>query len=159
MNKYMNSNGTHSKITIKLRQQAKDQALKETAEPSATCDTLSPEETSRMIHELQVHQLELEMQNEELQRVQIELDRSRARYFDLYDLAPVGYCTLTEQGVFLEANRTACILLGVNRNALIGQRISQFIHQEDQDTYYLHRKKLVGMGSLQAFELRMVKMR
>jgi PAS domain S-box-containing protein len=157
MNKHMNGNSTHSKIKTKLRQQAEDQALQETAQPSATCDTLSPEETSRMIHELQVNQLELEMQNEELRRVQIELDRSRARYFDLYDLAPVGYCTLTEQGVFLEANRTACILLGVNRNALIGQRISQFIHQEDQDTYYLHKKELVGMGSLQSFELRMVR--
>ena len=118
---------------------------------------LSPEETRRTLHELRVHQIELEMQNEELRRAQAELDAARARYFDLYDLAPVGYCTLCEKGLILEANLTAATLLGVARGALVKQPITRFILEEDQDIYYLHRKQLFETGEPQACELRMVK--
>ena len=107
----------------------------------------SPEETRRALHELQVHQIELEMQNEELRRTQEELEASRARYFDLYDLAPVGYFTLSEQGLILEANLTAARLLGVARGALVKQPLSRFILPEDQDIYYLHRKELLETGA------------
>jgi diguanylate cyclase (GGDEF)-like protein/PAS domain S-box-containing protein len=110
-----------------------------------------------LIHELQIHQIELEMQNEELRRVQAELDESRARYFDLYDLAPVGYCTISENGLILEANLTAASLLGVARRELFNQPLSRFIIKEDQDTYYLHRKQLFSTGSPQACEFRMLK--
>lgn len=110
-----------------------------------------------LVHELQIHQIELEMQNEELRRVQAALDESRARYFDLYDLAPVGYCTISEQGMVLEANLTAASLLGVARSSLVRQPISRFIIKEDQDIYYLHRKQLFETSSPQAFELRMSK--
>lgn len=65
-----------------------------------------------MIHELRVYQIELEMQNEELRRMQGELGASQARYFDLYDLAPVGYVTVNEKGLIFEANLTAATLLG-----------------------------------------------
>ena len=118
---------------------------------------LSPQEKQLMLHELHVHQIELEMQNEELRRAQVELDASRARYFDLYDLAPVGYCTISEPGLILEANLTAATLLGVARGALGKRPISQFIVREDQDIYYLHRKRLFDTSEPQAFELRMVK--
>jgi PAS domain S-box-containing protein/putative nucleotidyltransferase with HDIG domain len=119
---------------------------------------MSPEETQQTLHELRVHQIELEMQNEELKRVQAELDAARARYFDLYDLAPVGYCTISEKGLIMEANLTAATLLGVSRGALTKQPISRFILKEDQDIYYLHIKQLFGVGEPQACELRMVKM-
>ena len=109
-----------------------------------------------MLHELQVHQIELEMQNEELRRAQQELEASRARYFDLYDLAPVGYLTLSEQGLILEANLTAATLLGVARDALVKQPLSRFILPEDQDIYYRHRKQLFETGAPQVCELRMV---
>ena len=89
-----------------------------------------------------MHQIELEMQNEELRRAQVELDAARARYFDLYDLAPVGYCTVSEEGLILEANLTAATLLGVARGALVKQPLTRFILTEDQDIYYLHRKQL-----------------
>lgn len=147
---------SHNKIAAELRQQAED-ALKKMASSPVRHEPMSPKETSQMMHELQMHQIELEMQNEELRRVQSDLAASQARYFDLYNLAPVGYCTITEQGLFLEANITACIFLGINRSALNGQSITRFIHQEDQDIYYLHRKQLVETGCLQSFELRMVK--
>jgi len=140
-----------------------EQALRRQAEAKArinesqTQNALSPEETRQTLHELKVHQIELEIQNEELRRAQVELDAARSRYFDLYDLAPVGYCTLSEPGLVLEANLTAVNLLGVARADLVKQPLSRFILREDQDIYYLHRKQLFETGEPQACELRMVK--
>ena len=109
------------------------------------------------VHELRVHQIELEMQNEELRRAQLELDASRERYFDLYDLAPVAYCTVSEQGQILEANMTAAVLLGTTRSKLVGQRISRYIVKSHQDTYYLHTKRMFTSAQPKAFELQMSK--
>ena len=78
----------------------------------------------------------MELQNEELQRAQLELQTSRADYSDLYDLAPVGYVTLSEQGLILQANLTAAALLGVPRGQLVQQFLSHFIVPEDANTYY-----------------------
>jgi PAS domain S-box-containing protein len=118
---------------------------------------LSPHATQQLLHDLQTHQIELELQNEELHRTQVALDAERARYFDLYDLAPVGYCTVSEAGLILEANLTAATLLGVSRVNLIKKAFSRFIANTDQDVYYLHRKKLFDCGQTQSCELRMVK--
>jgi PAS domain-containing protein len=109
----------------------------------------TPESVRQVLHELRVHQIELTMQNEELRRAQAEIEAERARYFDLYDLAPVGYVTVSEKGLILEANLTAATLLGVNRGVLVKQPLSRFIFQEDQDSYYLHRKKLFETGEPQ----------
>ena len=119
-------------------------------------DTLSSKETQQIFHELQVHQVELEMQNEELTRIQIDLMTIKEEYFDLYDFAPVGYCTLDAQGVILQANLTAATLLGISRSSLIQQSISKFILKEDQDTYYLYRKKIFELNTQQSSELRML---
>ena len=138
------------------------QALRERAEALAgegAEDSEAPplEVALRALHELRVHQIELEIQNEELRRTQEELEVSRARYFDLYDLAPVGYVTLSEKGLILEANLTAAKLLGVVRSALIKQPLSRFILPQDQDTYYLHRKALLETGTPKAWECRLLK--
>jgi two-component system, cell cycle sensor histidine kinase and response regulator CckA len=106
---------------------------------------------------LRVHQIELEMQNEELRRTQAELEVSRERYFDLYDLAPVGYLTLNEQGLILEANLTAAKLLGVARGALVKQPLSRFILAGDQDIHYRSRKALLETGVPQSWELRLLR--
>jgi two-component system, cell cycle sensor histidine kinase and response regulator CckA len=117
---------------------------------------LSPEAARQMLHEVRVHQIELEMQNEELRRTQAELEAARARYFNLYDLAPMGYVTLSDRGLILEANLTACTLLGTARGAIIGQLLSRFIFPEDADTYYVRRTQLIETRAPQVWELRMV---
>ena len=120
-------------------------------------ESLSPDKIRDTLHELRVHQIELEMQNEELRRAQAEIEAGRARYFDLYDLAPVGYCTLSEQGLILMANLTAATLLGRARGALVNRPLSHFILKDDQDIYYLHRKQLFETHAAQEFELRLIK--
>jgi PAS domain-containing protein len=94
--------------------------------------------TEQLLHELQEHQIELEMQNEELRRTQVELKALQSRYFDLFDLAPVGYVILSENGLIVEANLTAATLLGVARNALVNQPLTRFFLPEDQDIYHHH---------------------
>ncbi|MBU1750031.1 MAG: PAS domain S-box protein, partial [Chloroflexi bacterium] len=137
-----------------LRQRAEEQARARGAED---LESLSPEETHRLLHELRVHQIELELQNEELRRAQEELAASRARYFDLYDLAPVGYLTLSESGLIREANLTAATLLGVARGDLVQQPLTRFILPADQDIYYRHRQQLFATGEPQVCEMRMLR--
>ena len=120
-------------------------------------EPMSPEEAGRTLQELQVHQIELQMQNEELRRTQGELDAARARYFDLYDLAPVGYVTVSEEGLILEANLAAAHLLGVERGVLVKRRLTSFILHECQDIHYLQCKLLFETGSRQVSELQMVR--
>ena len=142
---------------VALRRRAEEMARGKAFRIPENMESLSIEATRQMLHELRVHQIELEMQNEELRRAQEELNAARARYFDLYDLAPVGYCTLSEKGLILEANLTAATLLGVARGALVKQPLTRFILHEDQDIYYRHRKLLFETGAPQVYELRLVK--
>jgi len=118
---------------------------------------LSPETLRASHHELGVHQIELEIQNEELRAAQADLAASRARYFDLYELAPVGYCTVGEKGLILEANLTAASLLRVERGALAGRPLSAFISKEDQDIFYRCRKNVSDTRQPQECDLRMVR--
>ena len=140
-----------------LRQRAEKIFQQRIVSTCANLESMPLEEIRRIIHELQIHQIELEMQNEELLRTQEQLDCQKERYFDLYDLAPFGYCTVNEKGLILEANLTASTLLGVVRGELIGQPLSYFILKEDQDIYYLHKKQLFQTGEPQSCKLRMVK--
>jgi PAS domain S-box-containing protein len=118
---------------------------------------LPAEAARQVLHELQVHQIELELQNEELRRSQVELEESRARYFNLYDLAPVGYVSISETGLILEANLTAAGLLGVERSALVRQPFTHFVVPEDQDILYRHRQLLLGTSTSQTCELRLTR--
>jgi len=120
-------------------------------------NTLTREESRHLIYELRVHQTELEIQNEELRRVQLDLERERARYFDLYNLAPVGYLAIKENNMILEGNLTASNMLGFARHELANRPISQFIRREDQDIFYLHVKQLHETEVLQTCELRLLK--
>jgi PAS domain S-box-containing protein len=150
----MNKKKAGFEDTADLRQQAEKKLI---ASKTKVPRSLSVKETKSMLHELRVHQIELEMQNEELRRAQAELKASQARYFDLYDLAPVGYCSLSEQGLILGANLTLTTMLGVTRDALVKQPLTSFIRKENQDIYYLHRKRLFETGTAQTCELRIMK--
>jgi PAS domain S-box-containing protein len=138
----------------KLRQRAEEELKSKERD---NLKALSPEETQVMFHELKVHQIELEMQNEELRQSQIDLDAARAHYFDFYDMAPVGYCTISQKGLILDSNLKAGNLLGTVRNELVGQRFTRFIHREDEDVFYLYRKKLFETSIPQEFYLRMLR--
>ncbi len=153
----MKTKGTPLTDTAELRKKAEALAEQNESQTSEQFASLTPEATRQMLHELRVHQIQLEMQNEELRLAQAELSATRAHYFDLYDLTPVGYVTTSEKGLFLEANLTVASLLGVERNKLVIQPVSQFIFKEDQHIYYLHRKELFETKAPQACELRMVK--
>lgn len=120
-------------------------------------ENISPEHLRRILYELRVHQIELEMQNEELRRAQTELETSQARYFDLYDLAPVGYCVVDPAGNIVQANLRVATILGVSRRELIHQPISRYIQRWDQDVYYLCHRRLEASAQEQTCELRMVK--
>jgi PAS domain S-box-containing protein len=137
-----------------LRRQAEEKARAVSAEAGAP---LPPGQVQELLHELRVHQIELEMQNEELRRAQAELAESRARYFDLYNLAPAGYLTLNAKGIILEANLRAADLLGREGPPLIGGLFSAYVHSEDQDILYKCRRKLLETGASQVCDLRMVR--
>ncbi len=138
-----------------LRQRA-EVALCETRPLTTQQGSLTAEQAREMLHELQVHQIELEMQNDELRRTQSALEVSHSRYANLYELAPVGYCSINEHGVILQTNLTATTMLGMQRQALIGQSFFRFIATQDQDNYYRHLKQQLGAGQRKTRELRMV---
>ncbi|MFH0727383.1 MAG: PAS domain S-box protein [Pseudomonadota bacterium] len=151
----MNSENIEPEQTDGLRRRAEKMTPEKAGRSSEYLTDLSPDDSRRLVHELRVHEIELTVQNEELRRAQAELEATRARYFDLYNLAPVGYVTLSRKGLILEANLTIATQLGVTRDQLIDQPISRFIHKEDQDHYYHFRNRLSRKGR-QACELRML---
>jgi PAS domain S-box-containing protein len=111
----------------RLRSQAERRRLMSAALPPATTP-----EVQRLVQELQVHQIELEMQFEELLLVQTEAESSRAQYLDLYDFAPVGYCTLSFDGALLQLNLRTGQLLGLTRQELTGRRLALFVAFSDR---------------------------
>ena len=136
-----------------LRHRAEEQ-LKTTE--TAISNDLSPVEMQQLLYELRVHQIELEMQNEELRRTQHELELSRSSYFNLYDLAPVGYLAVSEHGLIQNANLAAASLLGVVRTEILNKPLTSFIVPDDQDIYYHYRKNIIKGEELEGIELRIV---
>ncbi|MGC8603493.1 MAG: PAS domain-containing protein, partial [Desulfomonilaceae bacterium] len=126
---------------------------------AALSDTpaLSSEELTSLVHELQVHQVQLEMQNEALREAQLALQVAHDKYIDLYDYAPVGYLTVDNRGTIHEANLTASHLLGVNRVSLIGKPIYHFILKEDLDSCYLNLQQVFATHEETICELRFIR--
>lgn len=112
-----------------------------------------------LVHELLVHKVELEMQNEELRRAYVEMEEARDRYVNLYEFAPISYITLSREGLISKINLTGCILLGVDRYRLISHRFSRYVAAQDKDRWH---RLFMGMmkhpgTEKQAFDLQMTR--
>ena len=140
----------------RLRQKAEEK-LKEAAGGMEDLSEVTPERMADLMHELQVHQIELQMQNDEFRRIQGEFEKTRDRYSHLYDFSPVGYVTLTEKGIIDEANLPLASILGVERSTLVGKPFSHFIFKDDQDIFYKLRHRLLEKEESRTCELRLVK--
>jgi PAS domain S-box-containing protein len=108
-----------------------------------------------LAHELHVHQVELVQQNEELQRTQSDLAAAHDRYRDLYDFAPVGYCTLDAQGCISQINLTGAGLLGQPRPSLLGLPLARFVGSNDADRWHLFLRWALGRETPQRTDLMM----
>lgn len=106
-----------------------------------------------LLHELQVHQVEVEMQNESLRHAQVDLEESRDRYLDLYDFSLVGYLTLSREGTISEANLTGADLLGEDRHKLANRRFVNFVVTEDHDRWDQYFLQVLQLGKRQDCEL------
>ncbi len=116
---------------------------------------LMVDEACALVHELRVHQIELQMQNKALIDTQRELVEARDRFIDLYDFAPVGYVTVSADGEILEANITLARMLDMPRAALVGGRLYRFIISDDEHIYFNHRRILLQTDGESACELRL----
>jgi PAS domain S-box-containing protein len=136
-----------------LRERARERLETTTVLPTG----MTAEETHRLIHELQVHQIELEIQNDELRKNQVELEASRTQYSDLYDFAPNGYLTLDRRGIIREANLTASRQLNVERSQLVNSPIARYISEEDRDKIHKHLYGILKSQKRQTCEVRLRK--
>jgi PAS domain S-box-containing protein len=136
-----------------LRQRAE----KLLAERPQAIRSRAPADIQKLIHDLRAHQIELEMQNTELRRVQLELQETRDRYLDLYDFAPTGYFTLDRDSLITGVNLAGCQLLGSEKHRLIGTQFTSFIPADSQDAFYFHYREVLKTGLKVNCELKMVK--
>ena len=140
---------TTDKNITPLRRLAEAEHLR--VQQQAPQSTLSAD---ALLYELQVHQIELEMQNQQLLQGQAELADSQKRYADLYEFAPVGYFILSPQGAISAVNISGAELLGESRQKLLGTVFSRYISPEDGDRWYLHFRHALKTGEIQRCELK-----
>jgi PAS domain S-box-containing protein len=117
----------------------------------------SSQDMEKLGNELLVHQIELEMQNEELRKAQLEIEESRTKYVELYDFAPVGYFTLNSKGMIVEANLAAATMLDVERSLLLRKPFSRFVLPEFRDLFHSHFKKTLSTDTKESCELQLMK--
>ncbi|OAI15600.1 histidine kinase [Methylomonas lenta] len=122
------------------------------AQAEALVASLSPQETTAkhtevLLHELLVHKVELEMQNEELRNTHIALEEALERYTDLYEFAPVGYISIDQDDNISEINLAGTTLLGVDRSKLTYSRFSKHIAPQDSDNWYRLFRKMMSSAT------------
>lgn len=110
-----------------------------------------------MVHELQVHQVELEMQNEELQKARTRAEEASERYYDLFDFAPIGYFVWDQGGRILEVNLAGAAMLGLDRIAASQKRFAQFVASDFRDAFADFLARVLATDTKQTCELRLLK--
>ena len=118
---------------------------------------IPPRNIQYLVEDLQIQKTDLEIQNKKLHKAQLKLREKLAKYSDLYDNSPVGYFSIDNKGIILEANITGATMLGVERGLLKGRLFSDFITRDHQDIFYLHLKELLETKAKQTCQLRLVK--
>lgn len=139
----------HEDQDIRLRNDA-EKKLSVSTDAFTEIGLKTPEE---LIHELRIHQVELEMMNEELRRAHLASEAARDRYADLYDFSPIGYFTFTRDALISEVNLTGASMLGVERRRLINSRFRKFISSEYLDLWYSHFMSVLKHGEKQSCDL------
>jgi len=138
--------------TARLRRLAEERSREGATEIHRT---KAEQDYQGLLHELQVHQIELEMQNEELRMAQGRLGESLAKYSDLYDFAPVGYVTSNREGRILEANLTFAGQLGIERGRLIDTSLWLYVAAPDRGKFRSHLDQVFNTGERRTCELRL----
>ena len=115
--------------------QLREKAEASVAERQTEMSDLSVEQTRKLVHELQVHQIELELQNEELRRLMTELEQSRNQFSILFHQTPIGYLVLNDVGLIHEANETFCRMVGHNRHHLLGSPFAEYLKGDDRGVF------------------------
>jgi len=146
----MNGKTNTSADAAELRRRAEVRLRKRQRNTTALPRTEA--DTQRLLHELQVHQIELEMQNAELQDARDEVEAGLEKYTDLYDFAPVGYFSMDEQGLILEVNLTGAALLGVERSRLINRRLQRFVASMSRPVFLAFLEKVFAEPGKQVCE-------
>ena len=143
----------------KSRSGQKPDALREQAEKrlSEKSTPMPLQDARKVVHELQVHQIELEMQNEELRQAQGTIVASQERYADLYDFAPIGYFTFDHMGLITEVNLTGASLLGIERGQLSKKPFSLFVAVPFRDTFHRHYRDVSITGTAGTCELQLTR--
>jgi PAS domain S-box-containing protein len=141
--------GSSSRPPKDLRQRA-EEAL---ARKGRDIQQMPEHDVLKLVHDLEVHQVELEMQNDELRLTQAELEKARDRFADLYDFAPLPLLTLSQGGEVREANLAAANLLGLGRKRLIHEKFSRFLPAESRDPFGLYCRQVLRSEARQTGEL------
>jgi PAS domain S-box-containing protein len=123
------------------------------AKRAVALDDMTPDEIRALVHELEIHKVELEIQNEQLTETQLTLEQAKERYRRLYESAPIGYLTLNSEAVIVDTNLTASVLLRQPRSRLIGRKLSRFVAPAHQDRWHLERRMLTQGTERRSLEL------
>ncbi|MVN22419.1 PAS domain-containing sensor histidine kinase [Mucilaginibacter arboris] len=145
-------NNDKSKLLETLRRRAENLL---TTDKNSIGD-LETIEVKKVFHELQVHQLELEMQNDELQVASQELEQQRLKFTNLFELAPIGYFVTTKSGIIQDVNFAGLQLLQDDKNKLVGKPLLLHVHKDDRDIFYKYFRYLHLITQAQSCQIRLI---